>query len=54
MVEKAITADRDQPYLVPKLSVIVDAYLEGVRMHPSKAMKHCVQDYSIASALRQA
>ncbi|MDR6373920.1 hypothetical protein [Paraburkholderia caledonica] len=33
IVEKAITADRDQPYLVPKLSVIVDAYLEGVRTH---------------------
>lgn len=33
IVEKVIAVDRDHPQLVPKLSVILDAYLDGVRVH---------------------
>ncbi|HEX7937031.1 MAG TPA: hypothetical protein VF573_28695 [Paraburkholderia sp.] len=33
IVEKIIAMDHDQPHLVPKLSVIVDAFLYGVRTH---------------------
>jgi hypothetical protein len=33
IVEKVIAVDRDHPHLVSKLSVILDAYLDGVRTH---------------------
>ncbi|WP_176080613.1 hypothetical protein [Paraburkholderia tropica] len=33
IVEKVIAVDRDHPQLVPKLSVILDAYLDSVRTH---------------------
>jgi hypothetical protein len=32
IVERVIAVDRDQPQLLPKLSVIVDAVLDGVRI----------------------